>query len=115
MRECLRLIRTSTGSWSTGWWNDRLVFTVADLKRLPSVSRVCFVECAGNGGSEWGPLTAPDVQQSHGLASCSEWTGVPLSVLLAEAGARAGSSWLLVEGADACKMQRSVPIRKAMG
>lgn len=91
-----------------------LVFTVADLKRLPSVSRVCFIECAGNGGSEWGPRTAPDVQQSHGLASCSEWTGVPLSVLLTEAGARAGSSWLLVEGADACKMQRSVPIQKAM-
>ena len=62
----------------------------------------------------WGPGRPPDVQQSHGLTSCSEWTGVPLSVLLTEAGARAGSSWLLVEGADACKMQRSVPIQKAM-
>lgn len=90
-----------------------LVYTIAELKRLPSVSHVYFIECAGNGGSEWGPRTAPDVQQSHGLASCSEWTGVPLSVLLREAGTKAESSWLLAEGADACKMQRSVPLEKA--
>ena len=91
-----------------------LVYSVAELKRLPSVSRVCFIECAGNGGSEWGPPMGPDVQQSHGLASCSEWTGVPLSVLLRETHPRAGSSWLLAEGADPCKMQRSVPMEKAM-
>ncbi|MEZ5403503.1 MAG: sulfite dehydrogenase [Bryobacteraceae bacterium] len=92
-----------------------LMFTVAELKRLPSESRIHFVECAGNSGSEWGPKTAPDVQRSHGLASCSEWTGVPLRILLEEAGLQRGAQWLIAEGADACKMSRSVPLYKALG
>lgn len=91
-----------------------LIFTLADLKRLPSVSRVHFVECSGNSGSEWSPKGAPDVQRSHGLASCSEWTGVPLNVLLAECGLKKEAKWLLAEGADPCKMARSVPVEKAM-
>ena len=91
-----------------------MIFTLADLKRLPSVSRVHFLECAGNSGGEWGPKNAPDVQRSHGLASCAEWTGVPLRVLLEEAGLQKQGKWLLAEGADACKMSRSVPIAKAM-
>lgn len=91
-----------------------LVLTVAELRRLPSVSRVYFVECSGNTGSEWSAKGAPDVQRSHGLASCSEWTGVPLSLLLAEAGVKKEAKWLLAEGADPCKMSRSVPIEKAM-
>lgn len=65
-----------------------LTFTMADIRRFPSVSRICFLECSGNsvGGPSGSEL--PDVQQSHGLLSCSEWTGVPLSVLLREAGAQ---------------------------
>ena len=90
------------------------VFTLDDIKRLPSVSRVHFVECAGNSGSEWGPKTAPDVQRSHGLASCSEWTGVSLKLLLEECGLQKAGKWLVAEGADACKMSRSVPIEKAL-
>src|SRR5947209_2463018 len=92
-----------------------LIVTLDDLRRLPSVSRIHFVECAGNSGSEWGPKLAPDAQKAHGLASCSEWTGVPLSILLAEAGVRPGASWIVAEGADACHMQRSVPLKKAAG
>lgn len=91
-----------------------LVFSVDEIKRLPSVSRVHFIECSGNSGGEWGPKTAPEARLSHGLASCSEWTGVPLSVLLDESGVDAGATWLLAEGADACKMQRSIPLDKAM-
>ena len=91
-----------------------LVFTLADLKRLPSVSRVHFMECAGNSGGEWGVKNAPDVQRSHGLASCAEWTGVPLRLLFEEAGLQKAAKWFLAEGADACKMSRSVPIAKAM-
>src|SRR3982751_459587 len=30
-----------------------LVFSVDELKRLPSVSRIHFLECSGNSGSEW--------------------------------------------------------------
>src|SRR4051794_15715155 len=90
-----------------------LVFTMDDLRRLPSVSKIYFLECSGNGGSEWTGTGGRNAAASHGLASCSEWTGVPLSVLLAEAGVQAKAKWLIVEGADACKMQRSLPIEKA--
>ncbi|MDR3701158.1 MAG: sulfite dehydrogenase [Candidatus Sulfopaludibacter sp.] len=91
-----------------------LVFTVEDIRRLPSVSRIYFLECSGNSGSEWGARPAATAQQSHGLASCSEWTGVPLSLLLAEAGIQKSAQWLIAEGADACKMVRSLPVSKGM-
>jgi sulfane dehydrogenase subunit SoxC len=64
--------------------------------------------------SEWGAKTGLNAAQSHGLASCSEWTGVPLSLLLAEAGVQKSAQWVIAEGADPCKMQRSLPIEKAM-
>jgi len=80
-----------------------LSLTVAEVKRLPSVTRTLVLECGGNSGSEWAAKTAPDVQRSHGLASCSEWTGVPLSLLLNEAGVKTGASWVIAEGADAAR------------
>ena len=92
-----------------------IVFSMEDLRGLPSVSKIYFVECSGNGGSEWSGPGARTAGASHGLASCSEWTGVPLSLLLAEAGVQKAAKWLIVEGADACKMQRSLPIEKAAG
>jgi sulfane dehydrogenase subunit SoxC len=91
-----------------------LSLTVAEIRRLPSVSRILVLECGGNSGSEWAAKTGPDVQRSYGLVSCSEWTGVPLSLLLNEAGVRSGASWVIAEGADACRMERSIPMAKAM-
>lgn len=91
-----------------------LVFSVDDLKRLPSVTRVFFIECSGNTSSEWMGANAPDVQRSHGLTSCSEWTGVWLSTVLRECGVQAGASWLLAEGGDAARVARSIPVAKAM-
>src|SRR5713101_5578957 len=91
-----------------------LSLTVAEIRRLPSVSRTLVLECGGNSGSEWAAKTGSDVQKSYGLVSCSEWTGVPLSLLLAEAGVQPGASWVIAEGADACRMERSIPIAKAM-
>src|SRR5437016_1038134 len=89
-----------------------LSLTVADIRRLPSVTRTHVMECGGNSGSEWAEKTAPDVQRSHGLTSCSEWTGVPLSLLLLEAGVKTGASYVIAEGADACRMERSIPMAK---
>jgi sulfane dehydrogenase subunit SoxC len=91
-----------------------LSLTVAEIRRLPSVSRTLVLECGGNSGSEWAVKNAPDVQRSYGLASCSEWTGVPLSLLLTEVGVKPGASWVIAEGADACRMERSISIAKAM-
>jgi sulfane dehydrogenase subunit SoxC len=91
-----------------------LSLTMAEIRRLPSVSRTLVLECGGNSGSEWAARTGPDVQRSFGLVSCSEWTGVPLALLLAEAGVRPGASWVIAEGADACRMERSIPLAKAL-
>lgn len=89
-----------------------LVLTMADLRRLPSVSRIHFLECGGNSGSEWQVKKGPDVQRSYGLASCSEWTGVPLRLLLDMVRLKPEAKWMIAEGADACRMQRSVPLVK---
>ncbi len=91
-----------------------LSLSMAEIRRLPSLTRILVLECGGNSGSEWGATTGTDVQQSYGLVSGSEWTGVPLSLLLAEAGVQPRASWVIAEGADACRMMRSIPVAKAM-
>ena len=53
-----------------------LIFTLDDLKRFPSSSHIYFIECAGNGFSRR-QRSNNSVQDTHGLTSCSEWTGVP--------------------------------------
>jgi sulfane dehydrogenase subunit SoxC len=92
-----------------------LIFTVEALLRYPMVSRVHFIECAGNSQLLYQP-TPPNLTagQTHGLVSCSEWTGVPLRLLLGEAGVDPAAPWILAEGADAAAMSRSVPMAKAM-
>ena len=89
-------------------------FTMDDIKRLPAASRICFIECSGNGLTEWDEPTLKTVQGTHGLTSTSEWTGVRLSTLLEMVGVSDGAAWILAEGADAAVMTRSVPIEKAM-
>jgi sulfane dehydrogenase subunit SoxC len=91
-----------------------LVLTVAELKRLPSISRIHFLECSGNSSSEWRGAAEADVQRAHGLTSCSEWTGVSLALLLKECGVRPAGTWILAEGADPCRLSRSLPIQKAL-
>ena len=63
-----------------------LVFTMSDLMRYPSVSRFHFLECSGNTLTDWTKAASTTVQQSHGLLSCAQWTGIPAAWLLDEAG-----------------------------
>lgn len=91
-----------------------LIFTMKDLERMPSVSRIHFIECAGNSGGEQDGYPGATPEESHGLLSCSEWTGVPLSILLEQTGLRPTARWILAEGADACHMVRSLPVAKAL-
>ncbi|HEV2197317.1 MAG TPA: sulfite dehydrogenase, partial [Candidatus Acidoferrum sp.] len=91
-----------------------LIFRMKDLERMPSVSRVHFIECAGNSGGEQDGFPGNTPQESHGLLSCSEWTGVPLSVLLEQTGIKPTAKWILAEGADACRMARSLPLEKVL-
>jgi sulfane dehydrogenase subunit SoxC len=99
-----------------------VILTMEEIRRLPSTSRILFLECQGNSMMEWRPPpTGADlpwrrkgVQGTHGLTSCSEWTGVPLSLLLREAGVQQGATWILAEGADATGNERSIPLAKAL-
>jgi sulfane dehydrogenase subunit SoxC len=88
-----------------------MVFTIDELMRLPSVSRFHFIECGANSGMEWGNVAVPTVQYTHGMLSCSEFTGVPLKMLLDMAGVdyRRGR-YVLAEGADGSSMTRTVPM-----
>jgi sulfane dehydrogenase subunit SoxC len=92
-----------------------LIFSMDALARYPMVSRIQFLECSGNSGAL---NNAEPAQQSagglHGLVSCSDWTGVPLAVLLEEAGVKPEGRWVLAEGSDSAAMSRSVPMAKAM-
>lgn len=88
-----------------------LVFTLDDLMRLPSESRFHFIECGANTGMEWGNVAVPTVQYTHGMLSCSEFTGVPLRVLLDMAGVDyRRARYVLAEGADGASLTRTIPM-----
>jgi sulfane dehydrogenase subunit SoxC len=89
-------------------------FTMAELKRFPSITRTYFIECAGNGRAAY-RTPKPDMtpQQVDGMTSNSEWTGVPLETLLNEAGYQKTAKYILAEGGDACLMARTVSMAKA--
>jgi len=87
-----------------------LTFTMDDLKRFPSVTRLHFIECAGNRHG----ARHKNVQESHGMTSCAEWTGVLLSTLLKECGLKSSATWFVAEGAEEVKGASSMPIAKAM-
>jgi len=91
-----------------------LVFNLEELKRLRFVSRIQFIECSGNSAAELTGQPGINPQQTAGLLSCSEWTGVLLSTLLREAGLKPKARWVLAEGADASRLGRSIPIAKAL-
>jgi sulfane dehydrogenase subunit SoxC len=113
-----------------GWWDidpskHRLmvngmvkrerVFTMDDLMRLPSVSRIHFIECGANSATEWGNVAVPSVQYTHGMVSCSEFTGVLLSTLLEMCGYdKKAAKFVLAEGADGSSMTRTIDIERAM-
>jgi sulfane dehydrogenase subunit SoxC len=96
-----------------------MTLSVDDIKRLPSVSKFHFIECHGNSttGGLGGPQrVSPDAtaQDTHGYTSCSQWTGVMLSLILEQAGLQKSGTWIVAEGADDYKHSKSIPIGKAM-
>ena len=113
-----------------GWWDidptkhrfminglvkNPKVYTMDDLMRLPSVSRMHFIECGANTGMEWGNVAVPTVQYTHGMLSCCEFTGVPLSVLLEDCGYdKLKGKFLLAEGADGSSMTRTLSMERAL-
>jgi sulfane dehydrogenase subunit SoxC len=88
-----------------------LVLDIDDLKAMPSISRTVFIECTGNGWENWHKADENlTVQNTHGLVSTTEWTGVPLSFLVDLVEKERGSTWMLAEGGDAAGVARSIPL-----
>lgn len=91
------------------------VYTMDDLMRFPSVSRMHFIECGANTGMEWGNVAVPTVQYTHGMLSCSEFTGVPLRDLLDDCGADfENARFVLAEGADGSGMTRTISMEAVL-
>jgi sulfane dehydrogenase subunit SoxC len=82
--------------------------------RFPRVTRAHFLECAANSGMEWRGSQLNGCQYTHGMIHNVMYTGVPLRLILEEAGLKGSAAWLLPEGADAAGMTRSVPMEKAL-
>src|SRR5258708_36366043 len=98
-----------------------LSFSMDDLKRLPSVSRVHFVECHANSSPQIhnpenskNPNMGLPVQYIHGMASCSEWSGVPMSVLLNEAGIKPEGTWLGLGSRDQGRVSHTLSMAKTV-
>ncbi len=92
-----------------------LFFSVSNLLRYPMQSKICFIECGGNSNAGWRnqPIQSK-AGYFHGMASCSEWTGVPLKILLQETGLLKAAQWVIAEGADASAMNISIPLEKIL-
>ncbi len=91
-----------------------LVFTMEDIRRMPHRNHIHFLECAANSGMEWRGAQLNGCQFTHGMVHNVMYTGVPLKLLLAEAGLKANAKWLMLEGADSSGMNRSLPVMKAL-
>ena len=91
-----------------------LVFTMDDIRRMPRVNKIYFLECAANSGMEWRGAQLNGCQFTHGMVHNVMYTGVSLKTLLDEAGVKSNAKWLMLEGADAAGMNRSLPIQKGL-
>ncbi|RMD49687.1 MAG: sulfite dehydrogenase [Alphaproteobacteria bacterium] len=91
-----------------------LVFTMRDLMKFPRVNRIYFLECAANTGMEWKGSQLNGVQFTHGMIHNVMYTGIPLRILLEEAGLKPNAKWIYPEGGDASGLIRSIPIEKAL-
>ncbi len=91
------------------------VYSVGDIMRMQPVSRFHFIECGANSAMEWGNVAVPTVQYTHGMVSCSEFTGVPLIKLLDDCGADLkGVRFIMAEGADGSHENRTIPMSLVM-
>jgi len=97
-----------------GMVRQPLEYTMDDLLRYPAVSKFYFLECSGNGLTDWTKAASTTVQQSHGLLSGAQWTGIPVSWLLDEAGLLPSAKWIAFEGADGAGHTRSMPLKKVL-
>lgn len=96
---------------------NALTLSLDDLRKLPRVTQIAVVECAGNGRTFYQPRL-PGMQWKYGGVANGKWTGVRLIDVLKKAGAKDSTREILFDGEDVPigkmpKFQRTVPLRKA--
>lgn len=107
--------------WSlkvSGLVEKPLTMSLDDLKKLPRVTYVAVMECAGNGRSFYEPHI-PGMQWKYGGVGNCRWTGVRLAEVMKRAGLKSSALHLLFDGADVPvgkmpKFQRTVEVKKAL-
>ncbi|MFI7345514.1 sulfite oxidase [Streptomyces sp. NPDC049936] len=111
-----------------GLTRDRTVdFSLADLRRMPSVTHSAFVECAGNGRSLFTGQQGQTVSGTSwtlGAIGAARWRGVRLADVLRRAGLsrRAvdvmprglDADYVTADGADLGRVRRPLPLSKAL-
>jgi DMSO/TMAO reductase YedYZ molybdopterin-dependent catalytic subunit len=101
----------------SGLVERRLSLDLDRLRAMPSATAVVTLECAGNGRAGlWPP--APGEQWALGAVSTAEWTGVPFTEVLDQAGIQATAREVIFRGADSgrvdghswVRFERSLPV-----
>ncbi|WP_217144320.1 sulfite oxidase [Streptomyces sp. AC627_RSS907] len=114
--------------WGDGLTRDRPVeFSLADLKKLPAVSRSAFLECAGNGRAFFTRQQGQSVSGTAwtlGAIGAARWRGVRLADVLKRAGLGRRAVDVLPRGLDADyvtadgtvlgRVRRPLPLSKAL-
>ena len=88
-----------------------------DLSRLPQVSMVRALECAGNGRAFFEELQGRQAEGTPwrlGAVGVAEWTGVPLREVLDRAGLKGTAREVMLESLDEVRMRRPLPVEKAV-
>ncbi|MGI8910771.1 MAG: sulfite oxidase [Rubrobacteraceae bacterium] len=88
-----------------------------DLSRMPQVSIVRALECAGNGRAFFEELQGRQTEGTPwrlGAVGVAEWTGVPLREVLERAGLKDTAREVMLESLDAARMRRPLPVEKAV-
>jgi DMSO/TMAO reductase YedYZ molybdopterin-dependent catalytic subunit len=104
---------------------EPLAIRYRELRAMPAVTRPATIECAGNGRIFLVPQVK-GAQWQLGAVSTAEWTGVPLTALLDQAGIDPRACEIVFEGADhgapkeepippgKTQYARSIPVTKAL-
>jgi sulfane dehydrogenase subunit SoxC len=98
-----------------GMVREPRVFTMDDLMRLPSVSRIHFIECGANTGMEWGNVAVPTVQYTTACCRAANTRACccrPCSTLRCRP--RESGRYVLAEGADGSSMTRTISMTSAL-
>jgi DMSO/TMAO reductase YedYZ molybdopterin-dependent catalytic subunit len=99
-----------------------LTISHEQLRALPAHRVTAIVECAGNSRNSVSP-PLPRSFLNNGYVGNAEWTGVPLRLLLEQAGLKPGALEIVIEGADrgqpafaagVVNFAKSIPIEKAL-